>query len=54
MLPPDLTNATQRDLLVESACYIDEDGSLNVDGRLAAFQKYFRESAEHWLQLSQY
>ena len=54
VLPPDLTNATQRVLLVEPAWCIDEDGTLNLDRRLEPFQKYFRESAEHWLQLSQY
>ena len=33
---------------------MDEDGTLNVDKLLEAFQQFFRENSEHWLQQFQY
>ena len=54
VVPRELTYATQQDLLVERACYIDEDGALNLGKLLEAFQEYFRENSEHWLKLFQY
>ena len=44
----------QQDLLVEPAWYVDEDGALNPDKLLEAFQEYFRESGEHRLKRFQY
>ena len=54
VVPRELTYATQEGLLVEPAWYIDEDGALNPDKLLEAFQEYFRENSEHWLKLFQY
>ena len=54
VVPRELTYATQEDLLVEPAWYIDEDGALNLDKLLEAFQEFFRENSEHWLKLFQY
>ena len=54
VVPRELTHATQEDLLVDPAWYIDEDGALNPDKLLEAFQEYFRENSEHWLKLFQY
>ena len=54
VVPRELTYATQEDLLVEPAWYIDEDGALNLDKLLEAFQEYFRENSEHWLKLFLY
>ena len=54
VVPRELTYATQEDLLVDPAWYIDEDGTLNPDELLEAFQEYFRENSEHWLKLFQY
>ena len=54
VVPRELTYATQEDLLVDPAWYIDEDGALNPDKLLEAFQEYFRENSEHWLKLFQY
>ena len=54
VVPRELTYATQEDLLVEPAWYIDEDGALKLDKLLEAFQEYFRENSEHWLKLFQY
>ena len=53
VVPRELTYATQQDLLVERAWYIDEDGALNLGKLLEAFQEYFRENSEHWLKLFQ-
>ena len=39
---------------MEPAWYVDEDGALNPDKLLEAFQEYFRESGEQWLKLFQY
>ena len=54
VVPRELTYATQEGLLVEPAWYIDEDGALNLDKLLEAFQEFFRENSEHWLKLFQY
>ena len=54
VVPRELTYATQEDLLVDPAWYIDEDGALNLDKLLEAFQEFFRENSEHWLKLFQY
>ena len=54
MVPRDLTSATQQVMLVEPARYVDDDGSLNAEKLLEAFQEYYRENAEHRLQLFQY
>ena len=54
VVPRELTYATQEDLLVDPAWYINEDGALNLDKLLEAFQEYFRENSEHWLKLFQY
>ena len=53
-VPRELTYATQEDLLVDPAWYIDEDGALNHDTLLETFQEYYRENSEHWLKLFQY
>ena len=54
VVPRELTYATQEGLLVDPAWYIDEDGALNLDKLLEAFQEFFRENSEHWLKLFQY
>ena len=54
VVPRELTYATQEDLLVEPAWYIDEDGGLKLDELLEAFQEYFRENSEHCLKVFQY
>ena len=54
MVPRELTYAIQEDLLVEPARYVDEDGALNLDKLLEAFQEYFRENSEQRLKRFQY
>ena len=49
VVPRELTYATQAGLVQDPAWYVDEDGGLDVDKLLAAFQAYFREHSEHWL-----
>ena len=54
VIPRELTSAFQEDLLVEPAWYVDGDGALNVDKLLEAFQQFFHENAEHWLERFDY
>ena len=54
LVPRELTREAQEDLHVDRAGYIDQDGELNPSKLLAAFQEYFRERSEHWLQRFQY
>ena len=49
VVPRELTYATQAGLVQEPAWYVRDDGGLNLDKLLAAFQAYFREHSEHWL-----
>ena len=53
VIPRDLTWTTQVSLAHDPAWYI-EDGDLKVDKLLAAFQTFFREHSEHWVQRFQY
>ena len=52
-IPRDLTWTTQVSLPHDPAWYI-EDGDLKADKLLAAFQTFFREHSEHWVQRFQY
>ena len=54
VIPRDLTWTTQAFLADEPAWYLDDDGSLLVDKMLAAFQEFFREHSEHWVERFQY
>ena len=54
VVPRQLTYAIQEGMVVEPAWYIDEDGALNLDKLLEAFQQFFRENSEHWLQQFKY
>ncbi len=54
VIPRDLTDATQQTLAENPAHYIRADGDLDVDKLLAAFQTFFRENAEHWVERFQY
>ena len=50
VVPRELTCATQAGLVEELAWYVDADGGLNVPKLLAAFQTFFREHSEHWVE----
>ncbi len=54
VVPRELTWAIQEGLVQETAWYVDAEGGLDVVGLLAAFQRFFREHSEHWVQRFQY
>ena len=54
VVPRELTYAVQTDLLQEAAWYLDERGGLDVDKLLTAFQAFFREHSEHWVERFDY
>lgn len=53
VIPRDLTYPTQAIITHEPAWYID-DGELKIDRLLAAFQDFFRQHSEHWVERFQY
>ena len=53
VIPRDLTWTTQASFHHDPAWYI-EDGDLRVEKLLTAFQTFFREHSEHWVQRFQY
>ena len=50
VVPRHLNYAVQAGLPQQEAWYVDADGGLDVAGLLAAFQEFFREHSEHWVQ----
>ena len=54
VIPRDLTWTTQEFLPHDPAWYVDSDGGLNLTKLLAAFQEFFREHSEHWIERFQY
>ena len=50
VVPRHLNYAVQAGLPQQVAWYVDADGDLDVDGLIAAFQEFFREHSEHWVQ----
>ena len=54
VVPRELTYAAQVGLNEDTAWYVNADGSLNVVKLLTAFQTFFREHSEHWVERFQY
>ncbi len=54
IIPRMLTSVTQDTLTQQPAWYIGPDGRLNLDSLLTAFQEFFREHSEHWLERFDY
>ena len=54
VVPRELTSAVQAKLLQDAAWYVDAAGGLDVDKLLTAFQAFFREHSEHWVQRFDY
>ena len=54
VIPRDLTSTTQASLHHDPAWYVGRDGRLDVVALLAAFQEFFREHSEHWVERFQY
>lgn len=54
VIPRQLTASTEEMTVQESAWYVRPDGRLDMEKLLAAFQQFFREHAEHWIERFQY
>ena len=54
VVPRELTWAAQEGLVQDPAWYVDPDGDLNVVALLEAFQRFFREHSEHWVERFRY
>ena len=54
VIPRDLTYTTQAQIYHDPAWYVDGAGRLCVASLLAAFQEFFREHSEHWIERFQY
>ncbi len=54
VIPRDLTYTTQAYLVQDPAWYVDAAGRLRLDDLLTAFQVFFREHSEHWVERFQY
>ena len=51
VIPRDLTWTTQEmSMHHDPAWYVGGDGALRIDDLLAAFQEFFREHSEHWVE----
>lgn len=50
VIPRELTSDVQETITDEPAWYVGADGRLLVSKLLAAFQEYFRENSEHWVE----
>ena len=55
VIPRDLTYTTQEmSIHQDPAWYVGDDGALRAGELLAAFQAFFREHSEHWVERFQY
>ena len=54
VLPRELTRVLQDQIPEQTAWYVDADGGLDMNKLLGAFQDFFRENSEHWIQRAQY
>ena len=54
VIPRELTFPVQATVTDDPAWYVGADGALQVDKLLAAFQAFFREHSEHWVERFQY
>jgi hypothetical protein len=54
VIPRQLAWDIQSGITEQTHWYVRPDGSLDITGLLAAFQTFFREHAEHWVERFQY
>ena len=54
VIPRQLTASTEEMTVQESAWYVEPDHRLDMNKLLAAFQQFFREHAEPWIERFQY
>ena len=50
VVPRELTFIVQKRLRQQAAWYVDSEGSLESAKLLEAFQQFFRENSEHWME----
>jgi len=54
VIPRELTFSTQLTISQETEWYISKAGTLDMEKLLSAFQDFFREHSEHWIERFQY
>ncbi len=54
VIPRELTYGTQVTISHDSKWYAGKEGKLEMEGLLFAFQEFFRENSEHWVERFQY
>ncbi|MBF0411731.1 MAG: AAA-like domain-containing protein [Desulfamplus sp.] len=54
VIPRELAWNIQSGMTVQRVWYIKEDGTIDIDKLLRAFQEFFREHSEHWIERFQY
>ncbi len=54
VIPRELMYAREAEIPQETEWYVRPGGDLDVEGLLAAFQRFFREHSEHWIERFQY
>ncbi len=54
VVPRELTWVIQEEFEQETAWYVDAAGGLDMDKLLSAFQAFFREHSEHWVERFEY
>ena len=54
VIPRELMYAREAEIVEETEWYVKADGDLDMEGLLAAFQRFFREHSEHWIERFQY
>lgn len=54
VIPRELTFSTQLTISQETEWYVAKDGTLNMEKLMTAFQEFFREHSEHWVERFQY
>ena len=54
VVPRELTWVLQDEIAQQTTWYVDADGGLNLQKLLAAFQQFFRENSEHWVERANY
>lgn len=54
VIPRELGWTIQSGMTEQTAWYVDQDGRLDIAKLVAAFQEFFREHSEHWVERFQY
>ena len=54
VVPRQLTSVLQDEIRQRAAWYVRRDGGLDMNKLLAAFQEFFRENSEHWIERAKY